>query len=270
MSNAWHGDVRRHRPIIPVSGGLPDSIFPEVTQLNRQDRSSALILGVSVLLGLLGLGYLLGNAAIQFKEYERSVTVKGLAEREVDADIVIWPIQFTAASNDLAGLYGAIDASTSRINDFLIANGFTAEEISVSAPTITDKSAQQYGDNRAEFRYAAVQTVTVYSGKIANARAVMGRLSELGRQGIVFTGAGYQAQTEYLFTRLNEIKPVMIEAATHQARQVAEKFAADSQSVLGKIKRASQGQFSITDRDRNNPHIKKVRVVSTVEYYLSD
>ena len=238
--------------------------------MQESNRTAALILGVSIFLGLLALGYQLGDAVLRFKAYERSVTVKGLSEREVDADIVIWPIQFTAAGNDLSGLYSAIEASTGRIRDFLEANGFAAEEITVAAPVITDKSAQQYGDNKAEFRYAAVQTVTVYSNRIANARALMTRLSELGKQGIVFSGAGYQARTDYLFTRLNEVKPAMIEEATRQAREVAEKFAADSQSTLGKIKRASQGQFSISDRDQNNPHIKKVRVVSTVEYYLSD
>jgi hypothetical protein len=233
-------------------------------------KTASFILGLSIFLGLLALGYLLGDAAIRFKEYERTVTVKGLSEREVDADIVIWPIQFTVASNDLAGLYSALDASTSRIRGFLEANGFTEDEITVAAPTITDKSAQQYGNNKAEFRYVAVQAVTVYSTNIANARAVMTRLFELGKQGIVLTGGDHRSQTEYLFTRLNAVKPGMIEAATRQAREVAEKFAADSQSTLGKIKRASQGQFSIANRDKNNPHIKKVRVVSTVEYYLSD
>ncbi|MGB5475314.1 MAG: SIMPL domain-containing protein [Gammaproteobacteria bacterium] len=238
--------------------------------MQEHSRTASFILGLSIFLGLLALGYLLGEAAISFKEYERSVTVKGLSEREIDADIVIWPIQFTAASNDLAELYGSIEASTTRIRGFLEASGLTADEISVASPTITDKSAQQYGEKRAEFRYAAVQTVTVYTNKIVTARAVMARLSELGKQGIVFSGANYQARTEYLFTRLNEVKPAMIEEATRQAREVAEKFAADSQSTLGKIRRASQGQFSISDRDQNNPQIKRVRVVSTVEYYLSD
>ena len=115
-----------------------------------------------------------------------------------------------------------------------------------------------------------MQTVTVYSTNIDAVRAVMSLLSELGKQGIVFSGGGYQYQTEYLFTRLNEVKPEMIEEATRKAREVAEKFATDSQSTLGKIKKASQGQFSINARDKNNPHIKKVRVVSTVQYYLSD
>jgi hypothetical protein len=99
---------------------------------------------------------------------------------------------------------------------------------------------------------------------------MMSDLAQLGKQGIVFTGGNYQSQTEYLFTRLNEVKPAMIEEATNKAREVAVKFAQDSQSTLGKIKRASQGQFSISARDNNTPHIKRVRVVSTVEYYLSD
>ena len=98
----------------------------------------------------------------------------------------------------------------------------------------------------------------------------MAELSELGKQGIVFTGGNYQSQIEYLFIRLNEIQPEMIEETTRKAREVAEKFASDSKSALGKIRKATQGQFSITARDKNNPHIKKVRVVSTVEYYLSD
>ena len=98
----------------------------------------------------------------------------------------------------------------------------------------------------------------------------MSKLSELGKKGIVFTGGDYQSQTEYIFTRLNEVKPEMIEEATRKAREVAQKFAADSESTLGKIKKAYQGQFSINPRDKNNLHIKRVRVVSTVEYYLSD
>lgn len=235
------------------------------------DRTSAFILGLFLLSGLAALGYLLGDAAIEFKQYERSVTVKGLSEREYDADIVIWPIQFTAAGNDLQRLYDVMEQHTKKIRAFLLENGVSAEEVSFTSPAIVDKSAQQYGNSaRPEFRYTASQTVTVYSRHIQAVRRLMGSLSELGKQGIVFTGGNYQAQTEYLFTRLNAVKPEMIEEATTKAREVAEKFASDSQSRLGKIKRASQGQFSITARDRNNPHIKKVRVVSTVEYYLSD
>ncbi|CAH1385494.1 SIMPL domain-containing protein [Candidatus Nitrotoga sp. M5] len=236
-----------------------------------ESKLNSLVLGVFIFLGLTSLGYLLGNSAIKFKEYERTVTVKGLSEKEFGADVVIWPIQFTAAGNKLEDLYEAIDGNTTKISEFLAGKGFDKKEISFTTPSITDKSAQQYGSQtKAEFRYTAIQTVTVYSSDIDSVRKVMGELSELGKQGIVFTGGNYQSQTEYLFSRLNEIKPEMIEEATRKAREVAEKFASDSKSTLGKIRKATQGQFSITARDKNNPHIKKVRVVSTVEYYLSD
>lgn len=239
--------------------------------MTHTNKSSAFILGVFIFLGLAALGYLLGNAAIEYKKYDRSVTVKGLSEREYSADVVIWPIQFTAAGNDLESLYSSIEETTSKIKEFLGENGITTEDITLASPAITDKSAQQYGDNaKPEFRYTAIQTVTVYSKNIESVRTVMGSLSKLGKQGIVFTGDNYQSQTEYIFTRLNEVKPEMIEEATRKAREVAQKFALDSESVLGKIKQASQGQFSISARDKNNPHIKNLRVVSTVEYYLSD
>ncbi len=234
-------------------------------------RSSAFILGVSLILGLAILGYLMANAAIKYKTFDRSVTVKGLSEREYPADIVIWPIQFSVPNNDLTQLYNQLDKQTAIISTFLTNNGIAADEITIASPSITDKLAQQYGGGmQAEFRYLAMQTVTVYSTNIEAARKVMGSLSQLGKQGLVLSGDPYQSQTEYIFTRLNEIKPGMIEEATTKAREVAEKFATDSQSQLGKIKRAQQGQFSIYARDKNNPHIKKIRVVSTVEYYLSD
>ena len=239
--------------------------------MHQSSRASAFILGVFVFIGLSALGYLLGDAAIEYKQYDRSVTVKGLSEREFEADIVIWPIQFIAAGNDLESLYGVIEQSTVKTQAFLNNNGISREEVTLSVPAITDKSAQQYGNNaKPEFRYTAFQIITVYSKNIAAVRSVMGSLSELGKQGIVFTGGNYQSATEYIFTRLNEVKPEMIEEATRKAREVAEKFASDSNSALGKIKKASQGQFSISERDKNNPHIKKIRVVSTIEYYLSD
>lgn len=239
--------------------------------MQNTDRFNALALALAVFLGLSALGWLIASAAIDVKEYERSVTVKGLAEEEFTADVVIWPIQFTLASNNLPALYQDIDTNTGTIITFLTDQGIGREDITIGTPAITDKSAQQYGNqDRAEFRYTGMQTVTVYSEAIDTVREVMGKLSELGKQGIVLTGNNYQSQTEYLFTRLNEVKPAMIEEATRKAREVAEKFAEDSDSRLGKIRRASQGQFSISPRDNNTPHIKKVRVVSTIEYYLSD
>ncbi|MBN2721845.1 MAG: SIMPL domain-containing protein [Campylobacterales bacterium] len=237
----------------------------------ENSKVSAFVLGIFIFFGLGSLGYLLGSSAIKFKGFERTVTVKGLAEKEHKANIVIWPIQFTTVGNNLEEIYSAIDGNAAEIKRFLVGKGINEKEISFGTPSLTDKLAQQYGSQeRPEFRYLATQTVTVYSQNINTARVAMNSLSELGKKGIVLSGGDYQTQTEYLFTKLNEIKPAMIEEATRNAREVAEKFASDSNSTLGKIKRASQGQFSIEDRDKNNPHIKKIRVVSTVEYYLSD
>lgn len=239
--------------------------------MNQNNHANALILGLAIFFGLATLGYLLGKAAIRFKEFERSVAVKGLSERELPADVVIWPIVFTEAGNDLGALYQSIEASKKKIEIFLVAQGIKAGEVSHSLPAITDKFAQQYsGGEKGEFRYTSSQTVTVYSTQVETVRTAMNKLSDLGKEGIAFAGGDYQNPTEYLFTGLNNIKPEMIQEATTKAREVALKFAEDSNSQLGKIKQASQGQFSIEARDKNNPHIKKIRVVSTVEYYLSD
>ena len=113
--------------------------------MQEHSKFSAFILGAFIFLGLATFGYQLGNAAIKYKEYERTVTAKGLSEREYSADIVIWPIQFTESSNDLTQLYSSIEASNSKIKGFLEKNKIQSDEISISAPQITDKSAQQYG-----------------------------------------------------------------------------------------------------------------------------
>ncbi|MEA3333900.1 MAG: SIMPL domain-containing protein [Pseudomonadota bacterium] len=237
----------------------------------EKSKVSALILGLSICLGLALLGFLLGDAALTIKGLERSVKVKGLSEHEYPADIVIWPIRFVAADNDLQNIYQTLEENTDKIISFLKQHKIKASDISSNPPAITDKSAQRYTNSaKPQFRYSAVQTVSVYSGDIATVRSAMGALAELGKEGIVFNREDYDAKPEYIFTKLNEVKPEMIEEATRKARAVALKFAQDSQSKLGKIKRASQGQFSISPRDKSTPYMKRVRVVSTVEYYLSD
>ena len=234
-------------------------------------RIGASILALGMVLGLGIAGWLLSDALITFKTWDRVVTVKGLSEREYLADQVIWPIQFVEAGNELPALYDELDTHAAKVKQFLTQAGISEEDVSVGQPQITDKLAQQYGGGpRAEFRYSAVQTVTVYSDDVSSVREVMSSIGSLLKEGIVLSTQNYNAQTQYVFTRLNEVKPVMIEEATVNAREVALKFASDSQSQLGKIRRANQGRFSISDRDTHHPHIKKVRVVSTIEYTLID
>ncbi|HUF08196.1 MAG TPA: SIMPL domain-containing protein [Rhodothermales bacterium] len=227
---------------------------------------AALILAAGIAAG----GYLAGQGIVDSKALDRTVTVKGLAEREVPADVAIWPIRFVLAGDDLDALYTDVEKKLEVVLVFLRTTGFDEQEVSVAAPAITDRQAQPYGDSQARFRYSATQTVTVYTTRVPEVLQAVARLIELGKSGIVLSGDDYQAQRQYLFTGLNDLKPAMIEEATRNAREVAEKFAADSDSRLGKIKTAFQGQFSIEDRDGNTPHIKKVRVVSTVQYYLAD
>jgi hypothetical protein len=239
--------------------------------MNNKNMISALFLGAFVCLGLIALGYQISKSIVHLKSLDRTVTVKGLSEREVPANIAIWPITFQEAENDLNKLFSNIQQKNALIVDFLKNNGFQVEEISVSPPGILDKQAEGYGGSeKFEFRYSGNSTITIYSENVDNVRKAMNTLVELGKQGIAFARQGYQAQTEFIFTKLNAIKPQMVEEATKNAREVAEKFAKDSSSKLGKIKKASQGQFSITNRDNNTPYIKNVRVVSTIEYYLSD
>jgi len=247
------------------------AIQNEVISVNQQSARSALILGLSLVVGLALLGYQLGSAAWKVKTLERTVVVKGLSEREMPADIAIWPLTFQVADNDLNGFYDSVAKKQQMIIEFLEKRGITSEEWTIAPPVVLDRYAQNYGDNsNVAFRYTGNSTVTVYSKQVETVREAMSAVIELGKQGIALSGQNYQQQTQFLFSGLNDIKPQMIEEATRNARSVAERFAADSQSQLGKIKSARQGQFSILDRDATTPHIKNIRVVSTVEYYLSD
>ena len=239
--------------------------------MNNKRITEAIVLGAFLCLGLIVLGYLISSSIIRIKGLDRTVTVKGLSEREMPANRAIWPIKFSEADNDLSNLYSVVQQKTELIIAFLKKNGFEEKEISILAPAILDRQAQGFVDpNKVKFRYTANSIITVYTNKVDSIRKTMKKLVQLGKQGIAIGGQDYQTRIEYLFTKLNEIKPEMVEEATKKAREVAEKFAKDSNSRLGKIKRARQGQFSINNRDSNTPYIKKIRVVSTLEYYLSD
>ncbi|MBX3703397.1 MAG: SIMPL domain-containing protein [Steroidobacteraceae bacterium] len=239
--------------------------------MNTPDSKGMLILGGLLFAGFVALGLLLGNAAMRVKSLERTVVVKGLSEREVPADIAIWPLTFREASNDLNALFETIQRKNALIAGFLEGHGIAAASITISPPSVTDRHAQAYGDTRSIlYRYTGGSTVTVYSNDVEAVRNAMKDVISLGKNGVALSGEEYQNQTQFVFSGLSDLKPAMIEEATKNARAVAEKFAADSNSRLGRIRSASQGQFSIENRDSTTPHIKKVRVVSTVEYYLAD
>jgi hypothetical protein len=226
----------------------------------------ALVLAIAIL----GLGAFLYCAMMHTKDRDRVVTVKGLSEREVKADFVIWPIVYKEVGNDLSAIHDAVQVKNTTLAKFLQDNGVEASEISWSAPEIEDVQGERYGDNKRQFRYIATVVTTVASKNVDRVREIMGKQGELLKQGIAFSGDDYRYRKIYTFNGLNEIKPAMIDEANKNARAAAQKFAMDSGSKLGKIKTAAQGQFSISDRDENTPFIKNVRVVTNVQYFLED
>ncbi|WP_149981280.1 SIMPL domain-containing protein [Pseudoalteromonas rhizosphaerae] len=229
------------------------------------------LLGAAVLsVAILGCGWILKSAALDVKNMERTVEVKGLAEREVTADTVIWPVQFSDADNDLEKLVERVEQKNAAVIAFLKLHGFDEQEISQGRQSIVDKQAREYGSENQQFRYIARANITVYSQQPDKVQNALTKVGQLAKQGIAIVQDNYETRIEYLFSGLNDIKPAMVQEATEKAREVALKFAKDSQSKLGKIRTARQGQFSIIDRDSNTPQIKKVRVVTSVEYYLSD
>jgi len=227
---------------------------------------------------ILAIGLFLGGRAIkqgivQFKELDRVVTAKGLSEKEVKADKATWPLKFKELGNDPAELYGRIEAKTKAVVDFLKKGGVQEDEISVAPPTLVDQQANMsYSSETVRYRYKANCVVTVVSKNVDLVRKLVGKQTELMRQDVTIVGNEYDEGSivSYEFTGLNEIKPEMIAEATKNARKTAERFAADSESKLGKIRTADQGQFSIESRDQNTPWLKNVRVVTTVVYYLKD
>ena len=239
--------------------------------MTKIETRAATILGLCLLVGFLGLGWLVGSAALKVKALDRTVVVKGLAEREVPADIAIWPLGFYEANQNLTALYEDIQSKNGIIIAFLTEHGIDPDTVTINPPAVTDRHAQAYGNiDRSQPRYSASSTVTVYSEDVVAVRNAMASAIDLGKRGIALADSGYGSSPEFLFSGLNTIKPEMVEEATRNAREVAEKFAQDSSSRLGKIKSARQGQFSIQNRDSTTPHLKKVRVVSTVQYYLDD
>ena len=233
-------------------------------------NSSAIVCAVILAVGIFLLGVEVNSGLGSISANQRTVTVRGLCEKEVTANKVTWPIVSKSVGNDLPSIYSAIEGTNKAILSFLKSNGITDADISINPPQVVDLQADRYNSNPVPYRYNVTNVVVVTSSKVDQVRKLIERQTELMKQGIAIVAGDYQYQTTYEYTELNTIKPGMIAEATKNARQAANKFAEDSESKLGKIKTASQGQFSIEDRDQYTPYIKRVRVVSTIVYFLKD
>ena len=227
---------------------------------------SAALLAVSIVI----LGFCVKWGIDDFANKDRKVSVKGLSEREVDADKVTWPILSKELGNDLPELYNRIAVTQGKIKKFLMNNGVKENEINVNAPVVIDLNADQYNTNQRAYRYNITSIVTVTSRNVKLVRSIIARQGELLKEGIAIVDGGYENPVKYEFVSFNSMKPKMMEEAIANARKTAEQFAKNSESKLNKIVSADQGQFSIDNRDSNTPYVKKVRVVTTITYSLKD
>lgn len=235
--------------------------------MDKTKLVSALIIAA----GLVVMGIFIGNGLTKVGSGERTVQVRGLAEKEVPANKVTWPLVVKYFDDDVNSLYNKVKDTNAKVSAYLQKNGIREDEISFKAPVITDKRADayNYANNYNNVpRYFVTSVITVTSSNVEAVKKLVDNQGELLAYGIVPSSDEYQYNISYEYTDLNKIKPGMIEEATKNAREAADKFAKDSDSKIGNIKEASQGQFSIDDRDSNTPYIKKVRVVTYVTYTL--
>lgn len=199
---------------------------------------------------------------------DRSVTVRGLSEREVSADLAIWPLSFVVGNNELKSLQSDILRKTDSVVTFLKEYGLSEDDYTVQAPRITDNSINPYiAQDRIIYKYIAKVTVLVRSGKIDAVKSAQKDSLKLTDNGIT-VNQDYDSSMSFEFTGLNDIKPEMIAEATKNARLAAEQFARDSGSKVGKIKNATQGLFSIENAAVGLEERKRIRVVTSVEYLL--
>ncbi len=226
------------------------------------------VFGGLIAVGLIGAGAAIGLGVINAQTGNRQVTVRGLAERNVTADLAILPLRFTVAGEDLPTVQGQIDADLTNVRAFLRRQGYADDIVTVGRLEVTDTRSQSYAPSPGTPRYIVAQSVTVRTSDVARVAQTERALNDLVRQGVLLD---FTAPT-YVFTKLNDVRPAMIAEATASARSGAEQFAEDAGAPLGPIRQATQGSFEILAREdvdtESTSLDKRVRVVATVTYQL--
>ncbi|HNY03255.1 MAG TPA: SIMPL domain-containing protein [Bacteroidales bacterium] len=247
------------------------------------EQKKTWIIAVALFAGLALAALILGRSLERFRNEDRSVSVKGFSEREVKADFAVWTIKARVASNDLAGGSKAIEENKDKVIEFLLRNGIKPNEIIQKDLLVTDKKAQEYGGPTGDsFRYVIDKVIQVRSDSVDRVQRVSRMTDELLRAGVPLSSNPYDGTVKFIFTKLNEIKPEMMTEATQNAREAAARFAKESNTRLGGLRKATQGLFTIVDRDdflagqteggfggNNSDLYKKVRVVVSVEYSIN-
>lgn len=228
------------------------------------------VLGIGVALG----GGLAGYGFSQSRVADRFVTVKGVSEREVQADLAVWPLQITGAANDLEVANAQLARGNASVRQFMVRHGLDTTQVALTGYYVEDAAANQYSSTPATNRFVVRQTLVIRSTSPEQVLTASQRVTELASAGVAISSAGGTEGPTFLFTKLNDLKPAMIGEATARAREAAEQFASDADSQLAGIRRANQGVFEILARDQA-PGIsqsgqldKMVRVVATIEYSL--
>ena len=229
------------------------------------------VIGAALIaLGIVCLGWFVKAGIDNFANKDRKVNVKGLAEREVEADKVTWPIVSKELGNDLPELYDKIGVTQGKIKAFLLRHGIKEAELTVNAPQVLDLNAREYGERNQPYRFIVTSVISVTSQQVSQVRGIIARQGDLLKEGVAIVDGGYENPVTYDYVSFKEMKPKMMQEAIENAEKTAQQFAENSHSKLDKIVSADQGQFSIDNRDENTPWIKKVRVVTTVTYSLKD
>jgi hypothetical protein len=246
----------------------------EANRMNNNQGILALALAL-VAIGLALCGWFVGQGFVHGRTADRFVTVKGVAERDLLADIALWPIQFAATADELDRAQAQIRESRHKVLDFLAGHSIEPAAVQVHRLSVQDLYANAYRSGPVQSRFIIQQTLMVRSSEAERIEKASQEIGELVDAGVVLSSDGPMSNAPtYLFTRLSEHKPAMIAEATANARRAAEEFASDSGSQLGKIRRANQGVFVILARDRapgieeQGQRQKTIRMVTTVEYFL--
>jgi hypothetical protein len=248
---------------------------------NGQSVRAAIIVGCCLIVGLTAAGYFIGRGTARFKSEVRAVTVKGLVEREVNADEAVWTLSLRRAGDDLGEAHRRISKDRDAVLAFLRQQGFNDDEITRQPTRTVDKLAREFGQPQAteRFRFLVTSAIVVRSANVEQVQKSLGATEELLKAGVILDGdrEGSAANPRYLVSKFNELRPQLLAAATKNARAIAQQFAADSGVSVGKIHSANQGSIQIFGSDGNDesgPYsptstpVKKIRVVSTFEFEL--
>lgn len=240
-------------------------------------RLAALLGALLLAVGIALAGWFVGTSLVESRKPLRVVTVKGLSEREVEANLGFWPIRFVATGATLEDARAGLERSEAAVRAFLTDRGFADEEIQVQNVLVEDRAAgYNAGSTPDEYRFVLTEDMLVTADRVQDLADASRSVADLLRQGVVFSSDAYSAGASFVFTGINDLKSEMLTEATQRARETAEQFASESGSVVGDIQTANQGVFEILPaveipNDRPEKQInKKVRVVTTITYFLTD